>query len=193
MSRTVTHCKHGHLFDDANTYIARGGKRQCRACVRDRMRILRTQRYAARPAPTRDYQVPPTTDLLWAAGLFEGEGTATIGGKGPYSAALISVTSIDLEVLDFYQLHWGGRIRSVGRRSPNAREAFTWELHGQRAAFFAEDLLPHIRTSRVRQKFEILVESQQHRRQGSRNPSYQAIIGAYREQLRLLNRRGERH
>lgn len=29
-----THCKHGHPFDRANTYIAKNGTRHCRACGR---------------------------------------------------------------------------------------------------------------------------------------------------------------
>lgn len=33
-----THCKHGHAFTEANTYITPLGKRQCRACVRRRAR-----------------------------------------------------------------------------------------------------------------------------------------------------------
>ena len=37
--RTWTHCIHGHLFDDANTYWFRG-KRGCRACRRQRNLFL---------------------------------------------------------------------------------------------------------------------------------------------------------
>lgn len=33
-----THCVNGHPFDDANTLVLSSGKRQCRACSRDRMR-----------------------------------------------------------------------------------------------------------------------------------------------------------
>lgn len=29
-----THCKRGHLFDEANTYIGPKGKRRCRACAK---------------------------------------------------------------------------------------------------------------------------------------------------------------
>jgi HNH endonuclease len=35
-----THCIHGHLFDEANTYIWQG-KRHCRKCSADRMRAKR--------------------------------------------------------------------------------------------------------------------------------------------------------
>jgi hypothetical protein len=44
-----THCKRGHPFDDANTYVMRGGGRMCRACQREQ----RHQRYlSSRQGPT---------------------------------------------------------------------------------------------------------------------------------------------
>jgi len=30
-----THCKHGHPFDNSNTYLRANGERQCRACNRE--------------------------------------------------------------------------------------------------------------------------------------------------------------
>jgi hypothetical protein len=41
-----THCKHGHLLDEANTYMTNAGSRQCRTCNRLRMR----RRYWAKKA-----------------------------------------------------------------------------------------------------------------------------------------------
>jgi hypothetical protein len=40
-----THCKHGHEFTPANTYIRPSGHRDCRACI-----CVRTRRYKARRA-----------------------------------------------------------------------------------------------------------------------------------------------
>lgn len=34
----ATHCRHGHLFDEANTYIKPNGYRACRTCDRERRR-----------------------------------------------------------------------------------------------------------------------------------------------------------
>jgi hypothetical protein len=39
--RGVTHCKHGHPFDESNTYIGPTGKRACRTCNRESMRLYR--------------------------------------------------------------------------------------------------------------------------------------------------------
>ncbi|MFD5107163.1 HNH endonuclease signature motif containing protein [Streptomyces cinereoruber] len=42
-----THCKHGHAFDAANTYVTSRGVRQCRACKRNRQRIYTKRPVAA--------------------------------------------------------------------------------------------------------------------------------------------------
>lgn len=36
-----THCKHGHAFTEANTYVTSRGKRQCRPCQQQRNRTWR--------------------------------------------------------------------------------------------------------------------------------------------------------
>jgi hypothetical protein len=42
--RAQTHCKHGHLFDEANTYRKKNGGRQCRKCDAARAAIKRAAR-----------------------------------------------------------------------------------------------------------------------------------------------------
>ena len=46
---TKTHCVHGHLLDEANTYRRRGsnGKRQCRTCGLEATRRYRRKKAAA--------------------------------------------------------------------------------------------------------------------------------------------------
>lgn len=41
-----THCVHGHLYDERNTYLDPKGHRRCRACARERMgRIMPAERH----------------------------------------------------------------------------------------------------------------------------------------------------
>lgn len=40
-SRAKTHCPHGHEYSATNTYIAKNGQRQCRACSAARMKRTR--------------------------------------------------------------------------------------------------------------------------------------------------------
>lgn len=45
-----THCKYGHQFDEANTFH-NGRQRVCRACKRDKMRLVYAARRAAKVTP----------------------------------------------------------------------------------------------------------------------------------------------
>jgi uncharacterized UBP type Zn finger protein len=44
--RAATHCKHGHRFDEANTYWSKVGRRHCRACDAQRHRDYKARRAA---------------------------------------------------------------------------------------------------------------------------------------------------
>lgn len=46
LQREKTHCKHGHLFDEANTRHKSNGRRECRSC--DRARVNRNYRLKKR-------------------------------------------------------------------------------------------------------------------------------------------------
>lgn len=46
VNATKTHCKHGHPFDDGNTYVANRGSRECRACNAARFRARKPRQTA---------------------------------------------------------------------------------------------------------------------------------------------------
>lgn len=39
-----SHCTHGHLLDEQNTYVRPNGHRDCRACIRERVRRYQARR-----------------------------------------------------------------------------------------------------------------------------------------------------
>lgn len=41
-----TECCNGHAYDETNTYIRTNGRRDCRACTRDRQRLYRLRKAA---------------------------------------------------------------------------------------------------------------------------------------------------
>lgn len=47
--RAKSHCPQGHPYDEANTYIAKGGGRCCRACHRERVKKAKAAKRASRP------------------------------------------------------------------------------------------------------------------------------------------------
>ena len=44
VNRAKTHCPQGHPYDEANTHQSRSGRRNCRACARDRATRARERR-----------------------------------------------------------------------------------------------------------------------------------------------------
>lgn len=45
--RELTHCKHGHAFDEANTYRRRNGGRGCKACMKASLGAFYARRRAS--------------------------------------------------------------------------------------------------------------------------------------------------
>ena len=48
INEAKAYCKHGHPFDEENTYIRTNGARDCRACGRERVRLYKQRKEARR-------------------------------------------------------------------------------------------------------------------------------------------------
>jgi hypothetical protein len=138
------------------------------------------------------------TDLHWAAGLFEGEGTFTMskngGKKRPYlTRSLASVANTDQEIVQFFADRWGGKVRKR-KCCPPAKQAYEWSVTGAQAWVFATDVLPFLRTNRVKTKARLLIEAEEFRRRNARRghefPQTVQKLHEYVEAFRLLNQRG---
>lgn len=80
-----THCKHGHEFTPANTYIkpAEPGSRYCRECSRIAQQRLRDQRKAARmSSESRVFVFPVTHSTADLTGLEPGTYCVWVWGDG---------------------------------------------------------------------------------------------------------------
>jgi LAGLIDADG-like domain len=168
-----------------------------RAYFRQLQRKYRAARRVAHEAERErrlsERQRFPAEELAWVAGLFEGEGTVSISraGRHGYSRNLVSLTSTDKEIIDFLHSRWPGKIGTrQPKNSPRARQAFVWSLYGWAMMPFLLDIEPHVRTSRVREKIALGLESQRARQTGSRDPAYPAKMEQYRVRMSELNRRG---
>lgn len=51
-----THCKHGHPFDEVNTYVTKSGGRVCRPCVAARVAVYNAANPDKRHAASRAYE-----------------------------------------------------------------------------------------------------------------------------------------
>lgn len=124
---------------------------------------LANERWARREIRVRNRTTPPPTECAWVAGFFEGEGTVTItkAGKTRRCRPLVSLSSTDISAIDYLHERWPGNRRSFLPKSEsgNVRMAHTWNLNScERIECFLLDILPHIKTERVRQKIDVVLE-----------------------------------
>jgi len=172
---------------------------QCRQCATIRARKRYQFKFKENLSKFKEELAKPShlkpLDAAWIAGLFEGEGTITIstGGRSGYTRPVICLTSTDLQMIDILNKIWPGYIRTFvpNTKSKNAKTAQTWVLNSGLKCFqFARDVLPYIRTERVRKKFEILIEYMQDAHPYNRDPDRKIRQQGRLQQMRELNRRG---
>ena len=140
-----THCKRGHPFSPENTYVW-SNTRQCKAC-----KVLWKEKRGVKSEPWRKWiqrgsngrvligssctkpgleskTIPSAFDIVWAAGIFEGEGSVhkhsdqlSVGQKDPW--ILYRLNSL-----------FGGSVRT---HSSHKHGLSVWTLCGARARGFA--------------------------------------------------------
>lgn len=135
------------------------------------------------------------TDLAWAAGLFEGEGTIAIARRGQDDTyrLLVTISNTDEEIIDFFYTRWGGWRQGAYGERPGRKPAWTWTVAAGRAEGFLRDIAPFLRTERVRRKHRLAVRfrlGQSNSKREQNRPDYKARQRECYEQMRELNRRG---
>lgn len=92
-------------------------------------------------------------ELAWAAGMFEGEGSVriNIATQRNLGALLVDMVNTDVEIVAFFQARWPGYMRGVAGRD-RCRDFYRWRAAAHVAAAFLNDVLPYLRTMRVREK-----------------------------------------
>jgi hypothetical protein len=87
--------------------------------------------------PTRD-------DLMYFAGFYDGEGSASQSGK----ACIVQIPQKDPEPLYRGRALWGGSLRR-----PNNRDIWVWVISGDRARLFLQAIYPYV-TQRRKEQIE---------------------------------------
>lgn len=162
---------------------------------RRRRAVARAVRDDARRQRVADRPQWPAVDLAWAAGMFEGEGTATISVVtnrlgNPSGRCLISLTSTDPQIIEFFHSRWPASTISTRQPKPNHRIAQVWQLHGDRILPFIADITPYLRTDSEKAKFALVEEAQWLRRKGNKDQAVKDRLSTITSEIRQLNRRG---
>lgn len=88
-------------------------------------------------------KVPTPIDIAWAAGIFEGEGTVRLCGRGKRSLAA-AVPQKDPEFLYVLRDWFGGSVGGPSRRNP----CYHWDICGDRARLFIAQIYGHLYSRR---------------------------------------------
>ena len=134
-------------------------------------------------------------ELNWAAGLFEGEGTVTIGVRNSDETYRVVVTlgNTDEQVVDFFMAKWPGYKQPAYGKRPGRKPAWYWTVIAKRATEFLLAIRPFIRTERVQRKVALALEFQSFRTRDMkicRTPEYKDRQRRIYRDMKLLNKRG---
>ena len=157
---------------------------------REKKKKIKNQNRKERIANRNIYS---SKELSWAAGVFEGEGTATLtkGGRIMHVRPLVSITSTDKEMVLFFKERWNGYLRKWKPISAKSNFAYTWALNsGEAICCFLLDIVPHLITSRVRTKVLIVLEDIEERFEHPRDILVKQRSEERRIKINQLNKRG---
>jgi len=143
-------------------------------------------------------------DIRYAAGLFDGEGWATIckqsikGRIDPRYQLVVGIGMVHKPIIESMKETFGGNVfakNTSPAQSERTRNGFTWRLSSQPAADFLKKILPHLIVKR--DEAELAIEFQSHVRKHvydiKYKPETRPGLIAYRDevflQLRALKRR----
>lgn len=134
-----------------------------------------------------------TTEIAWAAGFFEGEGTIQISGRRQKSIGILSVelSQVDLVPITFLVQRWGGSVYRYPK-TRTGRSYNRWVFIARNAATFLRDIEPHVVRDEVRVKIVLALTFQDQKLStwGNRTKIYRLTQLDFVARMKTLNRRG---
>jgi hypothetical protein len=96
-------------------------------------------------------KTPTALDVAWAAGIYEGEGSCVVSGKGKKSFSA-SVSQKDPELLYRMRDLFGGGVKFYQNVGPGHKfDCYHWVICGDRARAFLGAIYPHLTARRKAQ------------------------------------------
>lgn len=103
---------------------------------------------------------PSSTDIAYAAGLIDGEGTVSLkkGRRGAWRTPILCMSSTSRELVDFMQTTFGGWISVKKTMRRHHAPGWFWELHRDSALDALKALLPHIREPAKMRRIRMILD-----------------------------------
>lgn len=134
-----------------------------------------------------------TTELAWAAGLFEGEGSVRISKPAHrnWGSLNVDVPNTDEQIVRFFSERWYGSVHyhpGTGRR----RGYWRWRSNALQAARFLTDIRPYVVTDRVATRIDHGLAFQAQKQRNRSDYEYGAAQWHFYWWMAELNFRGVR-
>lgn len=101
-----------------------------------------------------------TNKLLFLAGIFDGEGSFGIWGKGNGRKTFqCGIEMRDKDILDRFSLFFGGNVLKVKIRNPKWKQTWRWRLSGGRA-YECIDMMIEYMCKRRQEKYKLCSRGQ---------------------------------
>ncbi len=110
---------------------------------------------------------------IYAAGLFDGEGTVTLStANGKFRHPVVSVSSTTFCLLEFLQTHYGGHISKHKAYKEHHAASWSWKARYDEALAFLEKVLPYLKEPEKRRRALLLIQDYKKvtRRNGQYSP-----------------------
>ena len=88
------------------------------------------------------------TDIAYAAGLIDGEGTITLtkqASGNEFRYPVISMSSTTHELVEFMQTIFSGNIIERNNRHPKWNKVWVWSVRGKNCLYMANLILPYLK------------------------------------------------
>jgi hypothetical protein len=96
---------------------------------------------------------------IYAAGLFDGEGTVTLStANGKFRHPVVSVSSTTLCLLEFLQTHYGGHVSTHKTYKAHHTASWSWKARYDEALAFLEKVLPYLKEPEKRRRALLLTQ-----------------------------------
>ena len=132
-----------------------------------------------------DYDI---VTIEWVAGLFEGEGT--INNTKPNYYLMIAIQMTDKDILDRLYNKYGGSLCSCKKQQVHHKDAWRWQLSGQKAANLLNEMLPLLGNRRTLRAQEAMELWNKHRERQSKKKKG---TNEKRSKIKMLGQQGLTH
>lgn len=141
------------------------------------------------------------TELAYAAGLIDGEGSIHIEetkGKWYAPRVCLGMTLPAVETMSVLHKEYGGTLRVMRPATERWAEAWMWYVHGPDAKRFLSEILPYLRIKKdhaiVALRVAAIRDALPKRRNGQASWTEEAReqCRAMKEEVRILNMKGPR-